>query len=251
MSAAADDEKLAEVIDIHGAEGYGIYWIILEKIAFLMDGSNRTCARYSVKKWAKFCGKSPKVLKKFLETFQKLSLFNVEICEKNSDFLQIDCPNLLKYRDEYSKKSRQTPDNKRIESGQTPDQETETETETEKDIPQNEFEEEVYQTKKGKKLKGKRLESFMQFWEAFNYKKGKAEAADAWACIPELTVGLVNTICESARREASNRQNLIDKGLTPIYAQGWLTARRWEDEETGQTKTTSATLTAMPGAIRV
>jgi len=132
LSQAAEDEKLSEILELYGAEGYGIYWIILEKIAFLMDGTEKTTARYSVKKWSKFCGKSPKVFRKFLESFQKLLLFRVEICQNNSDFLIIDCPNLLKYRDEYSKKSGQPPDKLPKESGVSPDQETETETETDK-----------------------------------------------------------------------------------------------------------------------
>ena len=102
-------------------------------------------------------------------------------------------------------------------------------------IPQNEFagdnQEEFYLTKKKRKLTGKRLETFNRFWSDFNYKKGKADAADSWLDIPQLTDALVNEICESAKREASARQGLIDQGRTPIYAQGWLTARRWEDEE--------------------
>jgi hypothetical protein len=134
LSNASEDEKLSEILDLFGAEGYGIYWIICEKIAFLMDKTPRTSARYSVKKWSKFCGKSPKVLRKFLETFQELSLFKIEICKKNSDFLIIECPNLLKYRDEYSKKSSQAPDNIQSESGECPDQDTDTEAEAETEL---------------------------------------------------------------------------------------------------------------------
>ena len=137
LSNASDDERLSEIMDLFGAEGYGVYWIILEKIAFLMDKSPKTSARYSVKKWSKFCGKSPKVFRKFLETFEKLSLFNIEICENNSDFLIIDCPNLLKYRDEYSKKSGQTPDNVQNESGESQDQDRDTEAETEKNYSED------------------------------------------------------------------------------------------------------------------
>lgn len=114
-------------------------------------------------------------------------------------------------------------------------------------IPQNEFagddQEEVYLTKKNRKLKGKRLESFMRFWEAFSYKKDKANAADAWLDIPLLTDTMVNDICNAARKEAESRKGKLDRGSTPIYAQGWLSARRWEDEESktddsGMTKAT-------------
>lgn len=85
-------------------------------------------------------------------------------------------------------------------------------------------------TKKRRKLSGKRLETFTSFWTAFDLKKGKAEAADAWLDIPQLTVALVAQIIEAAKREASERSAQIAKGHTPKWAQGWLTARRWEDE---------------------
>lgn len=84
---------------------------------------------------------------------------------------------------------------------------------------------------KRKKLEGKRKQSFEEFWEAFAYKKGKAEAIDAWAAIPTLTDGLVGQILTAARREAERRPETISAGRTPIYAQGWITGRRWEDEE--------------------
>lgn len=101
------------------------------------------------------------------------------------------------------------------------------------EIPQNEFaeNEEFYLTKKKRKLKGKRLITFNRFWKCFNYKKDKASAADSWIDIPELTDALVNEICKAAEIEAVNRPAMINKGLTPIYAQGWLTAKRWEDEQ--------------------
>ena len=85
---------------------------------------------------------------------------------------------------------------------------------------------------KGKKktLRGKRADTFEQFWEAFAYKKDRAQAVDAWAAIPSLTDSLVEKICEAARREAENRPELELKGRSPQYAQGWLNGRRWEDE---------------------
>lgn len=90
--------------------------------------------------------------------------------------------------------------------------------------------EKTYQTKKGRKLTGECLESFERFWIDFDYKKGKSEAADEWFKI-SLKNGTLEKILESARREALNRPNLIAKGLTPKMAQGWLSGRRWEDEQ--------------------
>lgn len=84
-------------------------------------------------------------------------------------------------------------------------------------------------TRKGLRLTGKRLLAFSGFWEAFAYKRGKAEAADAWLGIPQLTDSLVARICDAARQEAANRPQIEARGGTPKWAQGWLTARRWED----------------------
>jgi DNA-binding transcriptional MocR family regulator len=91
--------------------------------------------------------------------------------------------------------------------------------------------EEYYLTRKKRKLSGKRLITFLKFWEAFDYKKDKASAADSWIDIPELTDRLVSQICDAAKKEAQRRPGKITAGQTPIFAQGWLTARRWEDEE--------------------
>jgi hypothetical protein len=87
-----------------------------------------------------------------------------------------------------------------------------------------------YLTKTGKKLTGKRLDFFEEFWEIFNYKKGKSAAADSWYKIAELNSDLINKIFTAAKIEAGNRERNMQKGQSPKWAQGWLTERRWEDE---------------------
>jgi len=87
-----------------------------------------------------------------------------------------------------------------------------------------------YLTKRKRKLAGKNLETFNQFWETFNYKHGKAEAADAWLDIPMPTDKIVADIIRAATAEAMRRPGLIAEKRTPIYPQGWLSGRRWEDE---------------------
>lgn len=86
-----------------------------------------------------------------------------------------------------------------------------------------------YETRKKRRLSGRRLESFNRFWRAFAHAKGKAEAADAWLDIPRLTNALVDAIVAAAEREAAARPGLVAKGRSPKWAQGWLAARRWED----------------------
>jgi hypothetical protein len=85
-------------------------------------------------------------------------------------------------------------------------------------------------SRRKRKLSGKRLETFLRFWDAFGYKQGRAEAIDAWIDIPKLTMSMVETIVERAKQEAERRPELIKQGRTPKMAQGWLSGRRWEDE---------------------
>jgi hypothetical protein len=89
-----------------------------------------------------------------------------------------------------------------------------------------------YTTKKGRKLKGVHLDRFERFWEAFGYRKGKAEAADAWLDL-KPDEATTEEIVKGAQTEARNRPSLIQAGYTPKMAQGWLTGRRWEDEDLG------------------
>lgn len=87
-----------------------------------------------------------------------------------------------------------------------------------------------FETYKKRTVKGKRLETFLMFWDAFEYKAGKAKAADAWLDIPSLTKTDVEKIVTAARMEAQKRPQLLAKGTTPKMAQGWISERRWEDE---------------------
>jgi len=139
LTSARHDEALAELLDEHGAEGYGVWWIILEMIGRQMDNTNKCSARYSIKKWAKSCQVSPKKFQKVVSFLSKLEKLLIKKCQNNSNFLIIECPNLLKYRDEYSKKSGQAPDKLRTKSGVTPEQiqkqKTEEERKKEKKLP--------------------------------------------------------------------------------------------------------------------
>jgi len=69
---------------------------------------------------------------------------------------------------------------------------------------------------------------FEQFWQAFGYKKGKKEALQAWALIPDLD-DQFSKIMYAAKKEAYDRGALLAKGSSPKWAQGWLTAERWAD----------------------
>ena len=97
---------------------------------------------------------------------------------------------------------------------------------------------EILITLKKRQLSGKRLEAFVQFWDAFDYKTGKAAAADSWLDIPLLTMADMVKILKAAKIEATRRPKLIADGKTPKMAQGWLSGRRWEDEAITESSTT-------------
>lgn len=119
MTAASSDEKLSVMIDAHGLEGYGFWWILLEQIAAQMDGGNDKCsATYPLKKWASSCEVSTRKYQKFVKTLSELSLVSIK---KDQNLITVECPNLLKIRDEYQMKKKKNPDNNRTNSGQTPD----------------------------------------------------------------------------------------------------------------------------------
>jgi len=86
---------------------------------------------------------------------------------------------------------------------------------------------------KGKTIRGEALEGFNRFWEAFGYKSGKAQAISSWHAVYKNR-GMswesdLEQIIAGAYRAASERKDILDRGSTPMMAQGWLTARRWED----------------------
>lgn len=88
-----------------------------------------------------------------------------------------------------------------------------------------------FMAKSGRVLAGKAVEDFDRFWREFGLSRGKAEAADAWLEIPDMTDALVARICEGARQEAADRPRLEGRGQKPKLARGWLLSRRWEDYE--------------------
>lgn len=103
------------------------------------------------------------------------------------------------------------------------------------EIPSNSpelLEETFYLTKKNRKLKGKKLEDFKKLYSEFKYKKGRPAAADSFLDIKDYSREMLEkTILPAARAEAISREKIIANGGTPKMLQGWITARRWEDED--------------------
>lgn len=126
-SNASSKETISELKSIYGAEGYAVYFIILEKIASgIGEGKNswnHSSARYSVADWASFCLVSKKKFRKILEFLEKKEKFFLksEIIS-GVEMLTIDCPNILKHRDQYAfRRAREEGEKVRTLSVQKPD----------------------------------------------------------------------------------------------------------------------------------
>lgn len=148
-----------------------------------------------------------------------------------------DSPDIDKFIDAGFIDPRKPRSDAKVTSTCQPDDapETETETEDKKNTASRKDDAEFtdlkpYKTKKGKTLRNGVLASFNEFWKAYSYTKGKAEAADSFLAVysPEV----FQDILAGARAEAESRPSILKSGGTPKWAQGWLSGRRWEDHET-------------------
>ena len=111
MTTAHNDERLIEICEQYGLEAYGFWWMLCEIVAEQMDGSDRCAVAYPLKSWASKFRISPRKTADFFMVFSDNLLVFSEYDRSNCvEKIKISIPKLLKYRDEYSKKSGHTPD---------------------------------------------------------------------------------------------------------------------------------------------
>ncbi len=109
MTAAWDDEKLAALVGQSGEAGlarYGAYWRIAEMVASQMEGAFPSCSlSYPLWRWARELFVRKSYASSILLRLQKEGLIGIEGDLNAGQTVTVKMPNLLKYRDEYSKKS--------------------------------------------------------------------------------------------------------------------------------------------------
>lgn len=130
MVNTVNDEKIADLIDRCGIEGYGYYWRVLEVIADQMDKTDKCEVVYSMSQWGRLLYSHPNKVRHVVDVMGDIGLIR---STRDGDKLRVTSPNLLKYRDEYSKKSGHSPDKLRTNSGLRTEAETDTEVQTETD----------------------------------------------------------------------------------------------------------------------
>lgn len=109
MTASWDDERMAKLVDGGGLAMYGLYWRVQEIIAAKMEGPDPSCsACYSISRWSRLLSVRGSDV---FSTLSRLSSCGVsDVCRDGSD-ITVTNRKLLKYRDEYARKSGHSPDN--------------------------------------------------------------------------------------------------------------------------------------------
>lgn len=130
MTGAWDDEKLASLTQSGGLAAYGFYWRMIEIIACQMKaGSECTSVKYPVKKWCMLLGVRKPVFVRLLQQCCNNNLLLSEYCRNTDEATaKVDCPKLLKIRDNWTREVART-----VQQETETDTDTDTET-TERDI---------------------------------------------------------------------------------------------------------------------
>lgn len=130
MTASHTDEKLCAVLDELGLEGYGFWWMLVEIVAGQINPKESKCSvTYSLPQWSRHLYCHHNKVSKYLGNLHSNGLVTAETVEGK---VRVTIPNLLKYRDEYTRKSGQSPDNGLTINTDT-DTEADTNTDTETD----------------------------------------------------------------------------------------------------------------------
>lgn len=196
FSTARNDERISRLEDKTSLEGYGFYFKLLEIVGEAMDETDKHDVTYSLSRWGRQINITSK---KFLFLLQCCSDVGLITVQRHSDNINVKIPNLLKFRDNYTKNLQATSK-----------QEVEVEVEVEK--------------KKSNVTKiVKTPGDFDLFWSEYPNKSGRAQALKAWVKIkPNL-----KTVVDALSWQKESRQ--WKGGFIPMAAT-YINNARWEDE---------------------
>lgn len=110
MTNMWDDERVARLVGSGGQEGlaaFGMYCRVLDIVAGHMDGKSDVCSvTYPVSRWSQLLVTRGSLV---FSGLSRLAVTHLVTVERHDSEVTVTIPKLLKYRDEYSSKSGQTP----------------------------------------------------------------------------------------------------------------------------------------------
>ena len=235
MTATTSDEKVAAYLDncgpSHRHEGYGFFWMLLEVVAAQLDGKGEKCsATYPLTTWSRLLYCHHHMVGKYLG---KLGVTGMVTVTKHESSIEVKIPNLLKYRDEYARKSGHSPDSVRSKK----QIQNTTDTDTPKP-PAPTGAEKHSRKKSGKRtiaqiresLGPERMVWWENFWRVYPIQEGTNPAMDAF----ERRVKDHDTavlVWQGAKRYADKiaAERMSDPTVKVKWPQGWLNEERWLD----------------------
>jgi hypothetical protein len=231
MTQTCQDEKISRLISEYGHAGYGLWWMVVETVASRLEkGSTNPSVTYPVSKWAHLLSLRGSLVRSSLS---KLEVTHLVTVEWTGSEITVTIPNLLKYRDEYQRKSGHSPDS-------VPDKSIDTETEIEippkPPAPNGAGTHKSHHPKKAgkrtteeiRKALGSRLPWWEEFWKVYPCHEGMNPAMDAF----ERRVhdhDIAARLYKAAKRYQA--KCLADPTIKMKYAQGWINDERWTDED--------------------
>jgi hypothetical protein len=230
MTATRDDEKIVALIADGGIEAYGFYWAIIELVARQMEKESEKCSvtyplPYLSRQLYLHHNKVSNLLGK-LQVTGLILLSKVEV-DRGVSFT-ITCPNLLKYRDEYSNRRAKNRDKIGTKSGQTPEQDTDTDTDT--DINSLPFSDPLPKVPNKKADAGalNYSEDFERFWVEYpkrECKKGALKKFQQVVKSGEATIDQLIAGAKAYRKKVAGQNPKYTKQPTT-----WLNNGCWNDE---------------------
>ena len=190
-SNANMDAKVQEVLLDYGLEGYGLYWYCLELIAAKIEpGSINFELEHDARIIARNTGCTVQKVEEMMKSFIALGLFEssdgVVTCFKLASRTDEYTAKLIRSEGKKSKPSEQTPITIGTNSGQTPDNVGTPSGQTpvvvgikSEKIPPNRIDKKRIEENKDT------IYSFEEFYQDYNYKKGKKDAEKAYSKVKE------------------------------------------------------------------
>ncbi len=243
MTATRRDEKIAAYLEMCGPkyrmEAYGFYWAVLECVAASIESGSSNCsASYAISAWSNLLGCHHHTVGKYVSKLASAGLLLADYPKVTSGLpqgypqvtrgsnrevtrmypggnLKVTIPNLLKYRDEYSQRSGQTPASLPSKK-QRQKQIQNTDTETPKPPPRQK-----------QALSSQQAEWFECFWSAYWRRIGRGAAEKAFASAVK-TMDQYRGVMQAILLQGPwMLQRDPDKRPYPAT---WLNQRRWEDD---------------------
>jgi hypothetical protein len=210
---AHKDDALSAVLEEHGLDAYALFWLIIEHIGSRMEKDRMTPELINSElKWSQILYTS---VRRFRTISNSLAEKGLIVCECTDNRIRISIPNIVKYKDEYSKKSGQA-------------QESKADTDRDIDRKQNKTSsvgKEATPISSTSKISQEFEEDWPQFWARI----AKGDASKAYEKARKLVdrETLMRAVVEQGPilvRDAANQ------GRGVLHPATWLNGKRWEDE---------------------